>query len=72
MLEAVGDLDQQLITDHVTKAVVDQFEAVQVEKHDDQGFPAAHRLLDRKIQPVEQHGAIRQLRQQVVVGLVSD
>ena len=56
----------------MAETVVDQLEAIQVEKHDDQGLAGSSRLLYRQVQPVQQHGPIRQFGEQVVVGLVGN
>ena len=72
ILQAQRHLLQQLIALHVAQGIVDQFKTVQVDEHHGQLRQLAPRLDHGQAQAVLEQHAIRQVRQDVVIGLVGD
>ncbi|MNM29420.1 hypothetical protein D3C81_399610 [compost metagenome] len=72
VLQAQRHLLQQLVALDVAERVVDQLEAVQVDEHHGQFRQLAARLDHGQAQAVLEQHAVRQVRQDVVVGLVRD
>ena len=56
----------------MTQGIVDQLEAVEVQEHHGELAFVATRLGDAEIEPVFQQRPVRQMRQQIVIGLEVD
>ena len=61
---------QELVPGPVSQTVVDLLEMIEVDEQHGERQPVAARMLQRQAEPVVQQGAIRQIRQRVVVGQV--
>jgi hypothetical protein len=70
--QALCRLHQQQVPDVVAEAVVYRLEAIEIEEEDRTGELAALDTGKRDLEPLEEHGAVRQAGQSVVGGLVRE
>ena len=65
-LHTLGDLDQDRVTRLVAEAVVDPFEAIEVEKQERDRRGSPPRSADGHIEAIEKQGAVRQAGERIV------
>ena len=65
---ATGHGDQELVPDQVSVAVVDDFEAVEVDEEDGHRVPGAHTAQQGVLQVFEEEEAVRQAGERIVQG----
>jgi hypothetical protein len=70
--QALCRLHQQQVPDVVAEAVVYRLEAIEIEEEDRTGELAALDTGKRDLEPLEEHGAVRQAGQSIVGGLVRE
>jgi hypothetical protein len=71
-LQPRGDRLEQLVAGRMAQRVVDDFEAIEVEKHHRQRMLHPPRVRQRDREPVAEEAAIRQAGQRIVIGLILD
>jgi hypothetical protein len=71
-LHPLSSRQEQSVTDAVSQAVIDQFEAVEVHEEHRDGVAVAVQAGERVAEPVEEERPVRQARQRIVERLVCE
>ncbi len=71
-LQSIGYRFQQPVAHRMTERVVDDLESIEIEEHHREATLVPLRLSDREAEAILQQRAVRQVRQQVVIGLKVD
>ena len=71
-LQPRGDRFQQLVAGRMAERVVDDLEAIEIEKHHRQRMLHAPRVRERDRQAIAEQPAVRQAGQRIVIGLILD